>query len=41
VEEPITIQVHVVKIVHKDEPARMPKRDEKQAQPQFRGSIEY
>jgi uncharacterized alkaline shock family protein YloU len=41
VEEPVTIQVHVVKIVHKDEPAKMPRRDEKASQPQFRGSIEY
>jgi uncharacterized alkaline shock family protein YloU len=39
VEEPINIKVHVVKIVHKEEPAKDVKKDEKA--PQFRGSIEY
>ena len=39
VEEPITIKVHVVKIVHKEETAKEPKPEEKS--PQFRGSIEY
>jgi len=39
VEEPINIRVHVVKIVHKDEPSKDVKKEEKS--PQFRGSIEY
>ena len=39
VEEPINIKVHVVKIVHKEEHIKEPKKDEKN--PQFRGSIEY
>jgi len=40
VEEPITIRVHVVKIVHKEEAPKNPnKKDDKGAQ--FRGSIEY
>jgi uncharacterized alkaline shock family protein YloU len=41
VEEQINIKVHVVKIVHKEEPARNVKRDDKSQPPQFRGSIEY
>ena len=39
VEEPINIKVHVVKIVHKEEPPKEAKKDDKGAQ--FRGSIEY
>lgn len=39
VEEPITIKVHVVKIVNKEETAKDVKKDERPAQ--FRGSIEY
>ncbi len=39
VEEPIHIRVHVVKIVHKEEASKDPKKEEKT--PQFRGSIEY
>lgn len=39
VEEPITIKVHVVKIVHKDDSSKDAKKDEKL--PQFKGSIEY
>jgi hypothetical protein len=39
VDEPITIKVHVVKIVHKEEPAKEIKKEEKASQ--FRGSIEY
>lgn len=39
VEEPINIKVHVVKIVHKDESAKEPKKEDKNQQ--FRGSIEY
>jgi uncharacterized alkaline shock family protein YloU len=39
VDEPITIKVHVVKIVHREEPPKEIKKDEKP--PQFRGSIEY
>jgi len=39
VDEPITIKVHVVKIVHREEPSKEIKKDEKP--PQFRGSIEY
>jgi len=39
VEEPISIKVHVVKIVHKEEPLNQAKKDDKGAQ--FRGSIEY
>ncbi len=39
VEEPITIKVHVVKIVHKEESSKEPKKEDKL--PQFRGSIEY
>lgn len=39
VEEPINIRVHVVKIVHKEEPVKDLKGKEKNAQ--FRGSIEY
>ncbi len=39
VEEPINIRVHVVKISHKEEAPRDPKREEKS--PQYRGSIEY
>jgi len=41
VEEPITIKVHVVKIVHKEDAAKNVKKEEKPQQPQFRGSIEY
>lgn len=41
VEEPITIKVHVVKIVHKEDTAKNIKKEEKPQQPQFRGSIEY
>jgi uncharacterized alkaline shock family protein YloU len=41
VEEPITIKVHVVKIVHKDDAAKNLKREDKLQPPQFRGSIEY
>lgn len=41
VEEPVNIQVHVVKIVHKDEAVKNLKRDDKSQQGQFRGSIEY
>ena len=39
VEEPISIRVHVVKIVHKEEMPKKPNKDDKSAQ--FRGSIEY
>jgi uncharacterized alkaline shock family protein YloU len=39
VEEPISIMVHVIKIVHKEEPAKNTKKDE--AAPQFKGTIEY
>jgi uncharacterized alkaline shock family protein YloU len=39
VEEPISIRVHVVKIVHKEEGPKNPNKDDKA--PQFRGSIEY
>ena len=39
VEEPITIVVHVVKIVHKDEAPKNTKKEE--ASPQFKGTIEY
>jgi uncharacterized alkaline shock family protein YloU len=39
VEEPINIRVHVVKIVHKEEAAKPPKKDD--ASPQFKGTIEY
>ena len=39
VEEPISIRVHVVKIVHKEEAPKSTHKDEKP--PQFRGSIEY
>ncbi|MDD5429073.1 MAG: alkaline shock response membrane anchor protein AmaP [Candidatus Omnitrophica bacterium] len=39
VEEPISIRVHVVKIVHKEEAPKNPNKDVKS--PQFRGSIEY
>jgi uncharacterized alkaline shock family protein YloU len=39
VEEPITIRVHVVKIVHKEEAAKETKKEDKTQQ--FRGSIEY
>ena len=39
VDEPINIRVHVIKIVHKDEPLKEMKKDEKK--PSFRGSIEY
>ncbi len=39
VEEPISIRVHVVKIVHKEEAPKNPKKDDKPAQ--YRGSIEY
>jgi uncharacterized alkaline shock family protein YloU len=39
VDEPINIRVHVVKIVHKEEGSKEPKKEEKP--PQFRGSIEY
>lgn len=39
VDEPINIRVHIVKIVHKEEPPKRPGKDEKP--PQFRGSIEY
>ncbi len=39
VEEPINIRVHVVKIVHKEDSSKEPKKQEKM--PQFRGSIEY
>jgi hypothetical protein len=38
VEEPINIRVHVVKIVHKEEPKEA-KKEERSSQ--FRGSIEY
>jgi hypothetical protein len=41
VEEPINIRVHVIKIVHKEEAAKNPKKDDKPQPPQFRGSIEY
>jgi Protein of unknown function (DUF322). len=41
VEEPITIKVHVVKIVHKDDAAKNLKKEDKLQPPQFRGSIEY
>jgi uncharacterized alkaline shock family protein YloU len=41
VEEPITIKVHVVKIIHKDDAAKNLKKEEKLQPPQFRGSIEY
>jgi len=41
VEEPITIKVHVVKIVHKEDAVKNVKKEEKPQQPQFRGSIEY
>jgi len=39
VEEPINIKVHVVKIVHKDEPPKNAQKDENS--PQFKGTIEY
>ena len=39
VEEPVTVRVHVVKIVHKEEPPKDVKKDDKGQQ--FRGSIEY
>ncbi len=39
VDEPLSIRVHVVKIVHKEEPLKPAKNDGKPAQ--FRGSIEY
>ena len=39
VDEPITIKVHVVKIVHKDEHRKEPKKDNET--PPFRGNIEY
>lgn len=39
VEEPISIRVHVVKIVHKEETPKDHKKDDKGAQ--YRGSIEY
>ena len=39
VEEPINILVHVVKIVHKEEPPKNAKKDD--ASPQFKGTIEY
>lgn len=39
VEEPINIRVHVVKIVHKEEQAKEPKKPANT--PHFRGSIEY
>ncbi|MFA6321295.1 MAG: alkaline shock response membrane anchor protein AmaP [Candidatus Omnitrophota bacterium] len=39
VEEPLSIRVHVVKIVHKEEPVKNPNKDDKSTQ--FRGSIEY
>lgn len=41
VEEPVTIKIHVVKIVHKEDAAKNVKKEEKPQQPQFRGSIEY
>ena len=41
VEEAITIKVDVVKIVHKEEPSRNVKKDDKSQPPTFRGSIEY
>lgn len=42
VEEPISIKVHVIKIVHKDEGAKNAvKKEDKPQSPQFRGSIEY
>ncbi|MFA5143142.1 MAG: alkaline shock response membrane anchor protein AmaP [Candidatus Omnitrophota bacterium] len=40
VEEPISIRVHVVKIVHKEEPPKGQNKEEKPSS-QFRGSIEY
>jgi uncharacterized alkaline shock family protein YloU len=39
VDEPISIRVHVVKIAHKEEHAREPKKDD--AKPQYKGTIEY
>lgn len=39
VEEPILIKVHVVKIVHKDDAQKDPKKDDKNAA--YRGTIEY
>lgn len=39
VEEPISIKVHVVKISHKEEPGKEPKKEDKASQ--YRGSIEY
>ena len=39
IEEPLAIRVHVVKIVHKEEPAKEPKKDEKGSS--FRGNIQY
>jgi len=39
VEEPISIRVHVVKIVHKEEAPKDHKKDDKPTQ--YRGSIEY
>jgi len=39
VEEPISIRVHVVKIVHKEESAKNIKKDEPNSQ--FKGTIEY
>lgn len=40
VDEPISIRVHVVKIVHKDEHHKPEKKDQNAAAP-FRGNIEY
>lgn len=39
VEEPINIRVHVVKIVHKEEPVKNAKKDDPSQQ--FKGTIEY
>ncbi|MDD5136456.1 MAG: alkaline shock response membrane anchor protein AmaP [Candidatus Omnitrophica bacterium] len=40
VEEPLSIRVHVVKIVHKEEPPKGQNKEDKPSS-QFRGSIEY
>jgi hypothetical protein len=41
VEEPISIKVDVVKIVHKEEAVKSVRKEEKPQAPTFRGSIEY
>lgn len=41
VEEPITIKVHVIKIVHKEDAGKNVRKENSTQAPQFRGSIEY